>query len=112
MSGLRDQPAVRHAHRWAAVLLGIVVVPRAAFACSVCFAEEAGGDSLRWAIGVLLLLVVVVQIVLARLLWRVLRAEATGSSRSTAYPAQVQYSSAPHGLELGDRRGSAEGGAR
>lgn len=59
----------------AAAFLFEVLHADAAHACSVCFSEEAGGEPLRWAIGVLLALVVVVQIALARFLYRVMHRE-------------------------------------
>jgi hypothetical protein len=61
-----------------------------AAACSVCFSDTTTNGPLRWAIGLLLALVLAVQAVLGSFLWRLLRGRSPVDTSSTNVPAVVE----------------------
>ncbi|REJ74618.1 MAG: hypothetical protein DWQ36_16040 [Acidobacteria bacterium] len=65
---------IRRSRAAAVFVVGLIWTSRQALGCAVCFADDGSGAPLRWAIGLLLVLVVLLQMALARFFWRVLRA--------------------------------------
>ena len=64
----------------ALALFGVLGVPLSAAACSVCFGDPEQSGPVQAAILVLLALVVLVQVVLGRLLWGLMRRSRSSTS--------------------------------